>query len=395
MLNRPNVVIVMSSPAVSKLRLDETPHPSTTKVIEIGHIANSGRGPMSRDVAEWANRIDLDTAIKTLSWLVVSLGLVALTLFVVGINHVMRLLSTADRRVVLSVVVVVVSLTAVRGVGLWVAFSSQGVGVSFRHSVPIYFATSFINTVTPSGQAAGAPISGWLIARTEQIDYETGFAAILTVDVLGNFVLFASGVVGIMWMFVTATVGRGFVVVTLGGGGLFVFFLVGVVAAWTFSDQVLEIALQIAVGTTEVLGQVLPERFVPDPRGVACRIERFGRALGKVVVNPRRLAVLLLVLVLAHILSVLALWLSFIAIGSPVVFSVLLAVIPTAVLGALVPLPGGTGGLDVALIALLITTTGTTGAAAGTAVVLYRTATTGVRVFVGGSLTAALLAFRS
>jgi len=53
-----------------------------------------------------------------------------------------------------------------RGIGLRIVFEIMGTSVSTVQSIALYVASAFLNDVTPSGQASGAPTSALLVAYT-------------------------------------------------------------------------------------------------------------------------------------------------------------------------------------------------------------------------------------
>lgn len=131
----------------------------------------------------------------------------------------------------------------------------------------------------------------------------------------------------------------------------------------------------------------------PERAAVEARIDRFLDALSHLRrASPRRLAALVGLMALAHGCSVVALWLSFAALGQPAPIGVLMAVVPAAVLAAVVPLPGGLGGVDVALVGLLAATTPVAASVVGAAVVLYRTASYWPRIVLGGGTALSMVA---
>ena len=84
------------------------------------------------------------------------------------------------------------------------------------------------------------------------------------------------------------------------------------------------------------------------------------------------------------------LWLSLYAVGVIVPFSVPLLVVPLATATNFVPVPGGVGSLDAALVLLLVVTSGIPAPAATAAVIVHRSASVLLPVVVGGTSAAVL-----
>ena len=84
----------------------------------------------------------------------------------VGVGNVLDALATANRDAMAGAIGAAVSATALRALGLRLVLGVLDASVSTVRALAIYIAAIFINTVKPSGQAGGTPISGLLIARS-------------------------------------------------------------------------------------------------------------------------------------------------------------------------------------------------------------------------------------
>ncbi|WP_227356036.1 lysylphosphatidylglycerol synthase domain-containing protein [Haladaptatus salinisoli] len=89
-----------------------------------------------------------------------------------------------------------------------------------------------------------------------------------------------------------------------------------------------------------------------------------------------------------------ALWLAFYAIGTTVPFAVVLFAIPISAIAGVTPLPGGTGGIESVLVALLVSTTSIESAVVVAAVVIFRGFVYWVPTMIGGSVLAVVTANR-
>lgn len=111
------------------------------------------------------------------------------------------------------------------------------------------------------------------------------------------------------------------------------------------------------------------------------------------VASPQQVLTIAVLLAAAHVMNIGGLWIALQSAGAPVAFPVLLAVVPTAAVAAVAPIPSGAGGVSVAFIALLVAATTVGAPAIGAAVVLYRAITHWIRTLVGGVVTAMLVGF--
>ncbi|MFC7139660.1 lysylphosphatidylglycerol synthase domain-containing protein [Halosimplex aquaticum] len=308
---------------------------------------------------------------------------------VVGVDTVRAALAGTEPGAVALVAGVAVAVLVLRGLALRVSLALLGHRAPVGRAVGAYAATAVVSTLAPGGQAAGAPVNGLLVARSSEADYEDALAAFVAVNALTNLLVGLFGVVGVGYLLATAGGGDVAPLAAL-GVGLFGLAVLGVAGLWRVRDR----ASDRVVSATATVGRVLrvvPRVAPPDRDGVADRVARFRASLARLRAgSPREIAALVALLAAAHAATVVALWLSFRAVGQPVSVGVLLAVVPAAVAAAVVPAPGGSG-VDVALVALLAAGTDAVAPVAGAAVLVYRVATSGPTLLGGGGVAVAMI----
>jgi len=303
----------------------------------------------------------------------------------VGGGSVERALGRADPGAMAVVAGIAMAVLVLRGLALRVLLGVLGHRAPVGRVLGAYAATSVVSTLVPGGQAGGAPLNGLVVARSSDAAYEDGVAAVVTISALSNLVVGAFGVVGVAYLLLTAT-GGDVTALAVVGTCLFALGVLGVVGLWRVRRRLGTVAVETVTSAGRVL-HVVPRLTPPDREAVEARVRRFEAALGRLREGSTRETVTLVgLLAVAHALTVVALWLSFLAVGHPVSVGVLLAVIPAAVAAAIVPTPGGLGGVDVALVALLASGTSAVVPVAGAAVLVYRTATSGPALVGGGAV---------
>ena len=130
----------------------------------------------------------------------------------------------------------------------------------------------------------------------------------------------------------------------------------------------------------------IPRAPVPTVGGIENRINGFFRAIERVATNPRGLALALGLSALGWLFQMLALWLAFRAIGTPIPLSVALFVVPIGAIAGVTPLPGGAGGIESVLVVLLVAAPlpAVTESVALAAVVVFRGAVYWTPTLLGG-----------
>ncbi len=331
------------------------------------------------------------STVRSLAWTLVSVATLALAFSLVGIGEVLRTLATTDPRTVLVLALLTGGTVTARGIALRQLFAVVGRPVSTGRAVALYTGTTFLNNVTPSGQAGGVPASGVLIARAGDAPYEVGVAAVLALSALSNLVMLVAGVLGAGYA-LTALPDAGLMAVAAATVGLFLFVTAGVVALFRYRRPVTAVGVRVTAATADAVGRRLDGWSPPDRAAIEGRFDRFRTSLERVGdATPRQAVAVSALLGAAHVMNVGALWFALRSFDGPVAFAVLLAVVPAAAVAAIAPVPTGAGGVSIALVGLLVATTAVAGPTAGAAVVLYRSVTHWFRTLVGGVVTAALL----
>ncbi len=320
-------------------------------------------------------------------WVVGAVLAGALFVDAFGLGRFRSAVLAADVGTVAVVVGVALLVLVLRGVALGVLLDVLGYSVPTHRIVSVYAVTTAISTVVPGGQAGGAPVNGHVVARAADADYEDGVAAVVVASLLSNLAVVAFGLCGAVYHVATAPGGTGVGAIALGLIGA---VAVGTAGLWRARGRVYSRIVAVAVRLARIAGR-LPRVPSPDPEAVRCRSGDLVDAVGRLREGtPRQVGIVGGLFAVAHVLTVLALGLSLTAVDLTVPAGVLLAVIPVAVVGAAVPVPGGVGGVDVALVGLLSAGTAATAPVAGAAVAVYRTASSGPALLIGGPLILAM-----
>ncbi|MFC7188673.1 lysylphosphatidylglycerol synthase domain-containing protein [Halocatena marina] len=96
----------------------------------------------------------------------------------VGIDETLSVLSMADTKILVLVVVGAMCWLVAWGMALRTVLGVLGSTITPVKATAIFSGVLFANNVTPFGQAGGEPISGLLISHATDREYETGLAAI-------------------------------------------------------------------------------------------------------------------------------------------------------------------------------------------------------------------------
>jgi hypothetical protein len=312
-------------------------------------------------------------------------GLVALAVLVVWLGSKLGLgrVATADHDAVAVIIGAGMTVLLLRGVALWWLLRTLAPGVSAWRTLAAYPVTTLVSTLVPGGRAGGAPVNGLVLTRTTGVAYEAGVAASLALGLLTNLAVVAVGGVGVLALLSQAAVGgvveslvRAFVVVGVA-------VLLGVLLVRHSSGQLRRWLTTVVVTVAGPLS-VIPGVTAPSRARVDQSISTLADALGEYRTRPRTLLLPGTVLVVAHAVTIVALWVALSAFDATVPVPFLMAVVPLAVLAAVVPTPGGLGGVETSLAALISTGSATSASVSAVSVVLYRAGTVLPALVCGG-----------
>ena len=320
-----------------------------------------------------------------------ALLVLAAIVWLVGVEDVVAALAMADPLVLLATVGVAGLWLVAWGLTLYSVLAAVGTPVGVGKAVVLYAAAVFANNVTPFGQAGGEPVTALLITSATDGEYETGLAAIASVDTLNFVPSVALSVVGFAWVLASAVeLTRNLVVAAVGVVVLVLALPVGAYVGWRYRYEVEAVVVRAITPLIRGVARVVPRATPPTPALIERRIEGFFTAIDRVAADRETLLTALAFSALGWLGLCTALWLSVFALGYVVPFPAVLVVVPLGSIAGMTPLPGGLGGVEVAFASLLYATTAVPFAAATAAVLVYRGATYWIPIVAGGGAAALL-----
>lgn len=309
--------------------------------------------------------------------------------WLIGPGRVADAVGRADRPTLAAVFGVATLWLISWGLALRTVFGGLGGSVRPHVAVLMFAAATFANNVTPFGQAGGEPVAALFVARGADIQYETGLAAIASVDSLNFIPSILLATTGIAYFSTRLTFGTRLRLAAYAVGGLALAIPVLAVLGWHYRHRIQH---GIVAAVTPLIGfasRILPGRVPPARAAIRSRVEGFFRAIERVADDRRRLGVAIGFSASGWLCLSTSLWLSLSALGAAVAFPVVLVVVPVGAIAGITPLPGGLGGVESVIIALLIAL-GVPAGTAAAAVVIHRSATYLFPTAIGGGIAGVL-----
>jgi len=305
----------------------------------------------------------------------------------VGIGEVRRVLWTVPPRRIVSLLIVGGVPLVFWGLGLHLVFGLLGVSTRLQNSILLYAASGFLNAITPFGQAGGDPVTAVLFRRALGTDFETGLAAIGSLNALNRVAAVVLGSLGVGYLGSRVTVGGALRNAAVLVAGLSIVVALGLVVGWRYRHRLVSVLASFLTPLLRGGARLVPRVAPPTREGVERRGYRFVGAIDRLASDPRRLAVVFALSVAGQLAVADSLWIALSALGFDAPLAIVLLIIPIGKLAGIAPTPGGFGSSEALLAVLLISTTGVAGPLAGAAVLLYRASAFWVPSLVGGLVT--------
>lgn len=246
-----------------------------------------------------------------------------------------------------------------------------------RRFALVYLATDLPRSFVPGGYAAGPAIVAYALSRDESAEFEPALASLSVAELL-NLVSSVS-VAGIGAFVLVATFGRGTPQADLLGGvvlGAVVTVLAVVVAVVRYRSMAAASAT-VARLARSTLGRIPLSRHVRRLTAgrTGERIELLAGTFADLADDRGQLLYSFGLSWVSWTAGVFPLYFGLMAVGAPAGVPTAMVAVPVAGLAALLPLPGGIGGVEVAMAGLVVALAGAAPGTAAAGALLYRLTT--------------------
>lgn len=339
-----------------------------------------------------ATGVNLDLRGAVAGFVGAGLVLTALILLV-GTNGILAAVRDLDAEYLVLIVGAALGWLVAWGMALRTVLAAMDIKTTRPHAVLMYASAAFANNITPFGQAGGEPFSALLISRSTDSVYEDGLAAIASVDALNFIPSIGLALIGVSYYLTTFAVGRRDVFLVLGGVlGMAVVVPAAAYLIWRSRAAVRRGIVRYLGPALHRIGQFIPRINPPSPETLHQRVSGFYRSLDRVAGDRGRIAKALAFSTVGWLCMMAALALTLVAlgVGQTHVLVAALVVIPLGGLASLTPLPGGLGGVEFAIVILIVPITGISAGTATAAALIFRGATYWVPTVLGAGAAALL-----
>lgn len=321
---------------------------------------------------------------RTLAAFIVAIVILVVLSSLVGIGEIINILTMADPLIVALIPLVAVTWIVAWGLLFRVVVGTLDGQLPVVTAVFVYVSTMFANNVTPFGQAGGEPISAYFIASATDTEYETGLAAIASVDAIHFVPSISLAAIGLASFATTTALTEELEAAAAAVVALVIAIPLIGTFVWRYRERVEILIARIVTPVIGIVARIIPNRAPPERNAVSRRVREFFHAVERVATDRRGLALSFVFATIGWVALSGILWISLFALGYLVPFTVVIVIVPIGSMASITPLPGGLGGIETVLVGLLVPLVGVDLATAGAAVILYRSASYWLPTLIGG-----------
>ncbi len=308
--------------------------------------------------------------------------------YVVGVGDLVDAVSQAPPLLLLAVFLVGLTWLVVWGLSFHVVLGILDVPMSRRRAIVLYSSVVFANDVMPFAQLGAEPFAAFTLSRSGRLSYRRALVSVAGVDTLNLFPSSFFVVVSAVYLMVTSVLPKDTVYAAVTVVLLAVSAPVVGYVAWRQRETLSGRVARVIVPVGQQVARLVPSWSPPTDASVRSAVHSFFDELERLAADRRGLAEGLFFSAVGWALLATSLWLSLRAVGVTVSPAVPLLVVPMSNLAVAIPLPGGVGGVEAALVLLLVSTTGIPAATATAATLIHRAGAYFVPLVLGGISTA-------
>ena len=295
----------------------------------------------------------------------------------IGWNEILATLRNADYKwVVVACVSTTVSLV------IWskawdVLLSVVDVDIPFPKLSVTYVAATFADYMTPFGRAGGGPFVAYVLSRDERANFQDSLASIVTSDALNLVPFFTFAALGFVALVITGEFPENARTLLWGLGALFVILPLLGYLFWTRRGAVEGLADALLSPVAHRVDRI-------DPHGIRDRVDEFYGLVDRMAVDRRAIAMTLVYAFVGWVFFTLPLYFAALTLGVHVSPLVVLFVVPASTVAGFVPTPGGLGGVEAAIVGLIVALTPLGAETAAGLALIYRVASFVYVLVIGG-----------
>lgn len=331
--------------------------------------------------------MDIDVRGVTIGFGIAIVVLAAL-IYVVGVDGVLAALALLGPVDVGILIAVTAGYLVAWSLALRTVLMALDIEASVVESVLLFSSATFANNITPFGQAGGEPFSALLVSRATGSEYESALASMASVDTINFIPSIGLSILGLSYYIAVFAVGDRIKLVATVVAALAIGVPVVGYLLWRIRHRLQSMVVTGLHPLTRTVGRVVPSWSVPERPHIRARVQGFFRAIERVADSRTTLGEALVFSTIGWVMMAAALYFALEAVGHSVPIAAALIAAPVGAIASVTPLPGGLGGVELAVVIIIVPITAVSAEVAASAALIYRGATYWLPTVTGGITTA-------
>ncbi|MCJ7450718.1 MAG: flippase-like domain-containing protein [Candidatus Nanohaloarchaeota archaeon QJJ-9] len=324
--------------------------------------------------------------LKTAAGFIAGLAIIAVFIYSVGWERLLSTLYRVDIGLMVPGAFFSLLIVFMFGIAWWFTVR-ETTGLSFIQGIKTFYAAHFANSITPLGQFGGEPFIAYVLHKRSGIPLDKAFGAAVAADVVNAFQFFTISVLGLFTYTIYFGISEGMDTVFLGVLSAIIALSIFLSLLWYRKDAVIGF-LGWTGSKLEDIGEEtagflsIVEHW--DQDWMEEKGERFYLVMEGLLTRKKEVSIALFFSHIAGFSGIAAVFFLLRSLGSEISFIPLILILPASMLANYLPLPGGVGGVEFALISFLVALGGVSPPVAAASVLLFRLFSYWVNLFIGG-----------
>ncbi|WP_137287251.1 lysylphosphatidylglycerol synthase transmembrane domain-containing protein [Halorussus salinisoli] len=258
-----------------------------------------------------------------------------------------------------------------------VILCTVGIDVPFWKIVVTYFAATFADYATPFGKAGGGPFIAYVLAADTEANYQDSLASVVTADLLNLLPFFTFAGLGTVALLIQGEIPKQAEMLVAGLGVLAILLPLVIYGSYRHRGVVERLVVKVTSPVSRYVDRV-------DAESIRDRIDEFYGLVERIAGSRRQLGYTLVFSYVGWLFFAAPLYLAGRTLGIHLDPMLVLFVVPASSLAGIVPTPGGVGGVEFALVGLLVALTALQTDFAASVALVYRVASYWFALALGG-----------
>ena len=206
--------------------------------------------------------------------------------WIIGPQEIYGALTKSQSMILVAIIGVAACWLTAWGLSLRTVLDAFDAPIPASTAVLVFASATFANNITPFGQAGGEPVSALLISRASNREYETGLAAIASVDALNFVPSIGLALVGLSYFATKLTFGADLTLAATAVGIFAAVLVVTTILGWRYRYRIEHGAIATLTPVIQRIAEALPRVSTPQPGALETRVEGFFAAVERVATSP-------------------------------------------------------------------------------------------------------------